>query len=966
MNSGSNAGAPAGIAFGRFRVLPHRRELLADGRPVRLGGRAFDVLMTLVEAQGAAVDKRTLMGRVWPDRVVEENNLQAQISALRSAFGVDRDVIRTVSGRGYQFTAKINIEPASPGEPGEPIGTVAAQPTSVQPPTNVAEPVSELIGRDEELADILKLVATHRLVTLTGVGGIGKTRLASAVARELLPHFADGVWLAEFSPIADPGLVPATVAAAAGLEIGTGELSPRRVAQALAGRRLILVLDTCEHVIAAAAAMAEALLQSDAAMQVIATSREPLNAEGEWSYAVPALAVPTADAADHDDRLRYGAVRLFLERIRAAEPRFAAENDIAQVVAAICRRLDGIPLAIELAAARAATLGIEQVAALLDDRLKLLRGGRRTAFPRHQTLRATLDWSHDLLLEVERRMLRRLAVFAGTFGLEAAGAVAAGAEFGPSAVVDCLVSLVSKSLVVAELGSKRTRYRLLDTVRAYALEQLRQSEEQRAVARRHAEYFRALFEKAEAERGARTSAEWLSDYAAQLDNLRAALDWAFSPDGDAALGVALTVAAVPLWMQLSLLEESRARVEQAFTALGSAASRDARLEMKLQGALGFALMFTTGMTEKAHAALVKAVELSEALGDLDYQLRSLFGLCVFRLRLPDFRSALTLARKCAAIADHVGDPIAKPTANWMLGLTLFCLGDSASGQAHMEQVRDGYRPSSRQAEVVRFGFDQRVYALGILGLAYWIRGFPERATAESLASISEAQALEHPVSLCVTLWTGSLLSLWLGDLAALDRSTRDLLAHTERHSLNNYHAYGLGFAGELAVARGDRASGIRLLRDCLDGLRAARHQVFYSVFLALLAKRIGENGNAAEGLALIEDALHRAELADELWYMPELLRIKGDLLLDARSRLAEREDLLSRSLALAQRQGALSWRLRAATSLARLRHDQGRTTEAVSLLQPVYRQFSEGFDTADLKAAKALLDVLRWRYVPGF
>jgi predicted ATPase/DNA-binding winged helix-turn-helix (wHTH) protein len=953
MHSGSDARARTGIAFGRFRVLPHNRELFADDRPVRLGGRAFDVLMALIEARGTVLSKQTLIARVWPDRVVEENNLQAQISALRSAFGADRDKIQTVPGRGYQFVGEIRVEPARPGEP---VGTVAARPTTVQPPTNVPEPVSELIGRDEELGDILNLVAAHRLVTLTGAGGIGKTRLASAAARELLPHFADGVWLAEFSPIADPGLVPATVAAAAGLEIGTGELSARRVAQALAGRRLMLVLDTCEHVIVAAAAMAEALLRADPVVRVIATSREPLNAEGEWTYAVPPLAVPTADAVDQDDQLRYGAVLLFLERARAAEPHLAADKHAAPAIAAICRRLDGIPLAIELAAARAATLGISQVAALLDDRFHLLSGGRRTALPRHRTLRATLDWSHDLLFEAERRTLRRLAVFAGAFDLEMAAAVAAGAEFGPSEIVDCLVNLISKSLVVAALNSKRAPYRLLDTMRAYALEQLRESAERQAVAQRHAEYFRELFEKAEAERAVRTAAEWLSDYAGQLDNLRAALDWAFSPDGDAAVGVALTVAAVPMWMQLSLLEESRGRAEQALTAVGSGTSWDARLEMKLQSALGFALMFTTGMTENAHAALVKAVELSEALGDLDYQLRSLFGLCVFRLRLPDFRSALTLARRCAAIADRVDDPIAKPTANWMLGLTLFCLGDSASGQAHMEQVRDGYRPSSRQAEVVRFGFDQRVYALGILGLTYWIRGFPERATAESLASTSEAQALEHPVSLCIALWTGSLLSLWLGDLAALDRSTRELLAHTEKYSLNNYHAYGLGFAGELAIAKGERGGGIRLLRDCLDGLRAARHQVFYSVFLALLAKRIGENGNPTEALTLIEDALHRAELADELWYMPELLRIKGDLLRDARSGLAEPEDFLLRSLALAQQQGALSWALRAAASLAWLRHDQGRATESVSLLQSVYCQFSEGFNTADLKAAKVLLD----------
>src|SRR6516162_7770545 len=566
--------APAGIAFGRFLLLPDRRELLADGRPVKLGGRAYDVLMALIEARGAVVSKNALMARVWPDRIVEENNLQWQISWLRAALGGDRNLIRTVSGRGYQFTAEIETVDGTP-EADAGTAIAAAQPELREarrdggipgelPPTSLPEPVSELIGRDDILGEILSLAAAHRLVTLTGAGGIGKTRLALAAARRLLPQFADGVWLAEFSPIADPGLVPVSVAAAVGLDLGGGVVSAQRVAQALAGRRLVLMLDTCDHVIGGAAALAEAVLRAGRRPHLLATSREPLRAEGEWVYPVPPLAVPAEDAEDADDLLRCGGVRLFVERLRAAEPHFAPDRRSAAMIAAICRRLDGIPLAIELAAARAAVLGVEEVATHLDDRFQLLTGGRRTALPRHQTLRATLDWSYGLLSDPERVILRRLAVFSGVFRLEAASAVIASPEIAPAEVVDGIANLVAKSLVTVVAGSAAGCCRLLDTMRAYGLEKLIEAGERQRLARRHAAHCRDLIERAEAEWERRPTAAWPAEYAAEIDNLRAALDWAFSAEGDAQLGIALTVAAVPGWMQLSLLEECRGRVSTLY------------------------------------------------------------------------------------------------------------------------------------------------------------------------------------------------------------------------------------------------------------------------------------------------------------------------------------------------------------------------------------------------------------------
>src|ERR1700720_3438798 len=350
----------AAIDFRRFRVVPHRRELLAEGRRGELGGRAFDVLMALIEASGAVVDKNTLMDRVWPDRIVEDNSLQAQISALRKAFAADRDLIRTIAGRGYQFTGEIRAISANPDAQA---AAGMAQPTSTpsRPPTNLPEPVSELIGRDVELDEILDLSTSHRLVTLVGPGGIGKTSLCSEVARRLLPSFADGAWIAELAPLSDPELVPVPVATTLGLDLAGGALSPERVANALGSKHLMLVLDNCEHVVDAVAKMAEAFLRANPGTRVIATSREPLRAEGEWVYPVPPLAVPAEGSPDSEDPLRYGAVRLFVERARAAAPSFSPDARVAAAIAGICRRLDGIPLAIELAAARTAALGVEGV-----------------------------------------------------------------------------------------------------------------------------------------------------------------------------------------------------------------------------------------------------------------------------------------------------------------------------------------------------------------------------------------------------------------------------------------------------------------------------------------------------------------------------------------------------------------------------------------------------------------------------
>ena len=948
------------VTFGRFQVLPHRRELLADRQPIKLGGRGFDVLMALIEAHGAVVSKDALMARVWPDRIVEENALQAQISALRTAFGSERELIRTVAGRGYQFTGEIRTVSARPDAQ---ITARMPEPTRTPslPPTNLPERVSELIGRDAELGDIVGLTASHRLITLAGAGGIGKTRLGIEVAQHLLPQFADGVWIVELAPLSDPELVPATVAAALGLELASGTASPLSVADAVRSKQLMLVLDNCEHVIDAAARMAETLLRVNPAVHVIATGREALRTEGEWVYVVPPLAVPPEVNPDSEDLLRYGAVRLFVERARAAAPYFSPDARVAAAMAGVCRRLDGIPLAIELAAARVAALGIEGIATLLDDRFRLLAGGRRTALPRHQTLRATLDWSYELLTEPERVVLRRLAIFAGGFTLPTASAVAAGDGIAEAEVIDCVANLVAKSLVTTDFAGVKLRYRLLETTRAYALEKLVQAGEFDAVARRHGRHHLDLFEAAEAEAGTRPTDEWLADDGPRIDNVRAALDWAFSPAGDASIGVALTAATVPLWMHLSLMDECRGRVDRALAAIAAGAGRDERREMQLHAALAQSLIYSGGTASEIEAIGTKALEIAESRDDIEYQLRSLWGQWSFRIAGGQHRVALTLAQRFYALAAKRSDPNDRLIGKRMIGGAQYYLGDLLSARGHLERVLAHDVAPARKWQFVRFQVDPWASARAYLARILWLQGLPDQAMRTAESSVADARATNHAMSLGNALAVAACpIALWAGDLTAAEHYVDMLLDHSTRHVLGRWGAFGRCYQGMLVIQRGDANTGLRLLRAVFAEPAAAESAA--RLFAFLISAASGHAGQIADGLPAIEEAIIRSEHTEERWLIAELLRVKGELLL---SRDAPRvvpavaEGPFRQALDWARRQGALSWELRAATSLARLWRDQGLSDDAITVLQPVYDRFTEGFGTVDLREAKALLDALQ-------
>jgi predicted ATPase/DNA-binding winged helix-turn-helix (wHTH) protein len=940
------------LAFGPFQLLPFRRAVLEAGEPLRLGSRALEILMALVERPGELITKEELIARVWPDTFVEEASLRVHVAALRKALGdgqLGNRYVVNVAGRGYRFVAPVQQQEA-----------LDEQPHALDHTHNLPAPLTRTIGRADIIGALTARLQERRFVTLVGPGGIGKTTVALAVAHNLLSAYAHGVRLVDLASLKDPTLLPGALASALGLAIRSDQ-PVRALIAFLRDKQMLIILDSCEHVVEAAAALAEQVFKGVPGTHILATSREPLRAEGEWVQRVPPLSVPPASArVKAEDALVFPAVQLFVERATASLDTLELKNTEAPVVADICRRLDGIPLAIELAAGQVDVVGVMGLAALLDDRFRLLMKGRRTALPRHQTLSATLDWSHELLPEPERVILRRLAVFTASFSFEAVRAVAAGGEITLNSIDD-FANLVAKSLVMADVAGPTVLYRLPETTRNYALEKLAASGELQQVARRHAEYSRDMAIRTSFEADNRPASEWLGTYSRQIDDIRAALDWAFSSNGDAAIGVALMAASVPLWTYLSLMEECRRRVEQALASLATAEHRNSRHEMQLHAALGAALLYTKGTTPETRLAFAQALEIAERLDDIDYRLRALWGLWVDRMNDGAVRDAMRLAEKFSLLASSSSDPSALPIGDRTMGFSTHFLGDQINAHPHLERMLSGYVPALHERPIIRFQFDPWLTAQMRFAVILWLQGFPDRAVRTVESGIDDALSINHAVTLCNAFAQGACpVSLLIGDLAAAERDVAILFEHSERFGLSFWQADARRFKGVLLIRHGDIARGLDVLRDALDGLSAATWHTRYDTFLGELARALGIVGDISGGLAAIDRALDRTENAGGRWYVAELLRIKGELiLLDGAARaIPSAEQLFVRSLDLACQQGALSWELRTGTSLARLRQNQSRRETARNVLTSIFDRFTEGFQTNDLLTAKALLDEL--------
>ncbi|MBR0907840.1 winged helix-turn-helix domain-containing protein [Bradyrhizobium liaoningense] len=933
--------------FGPFRLSVSERLLLKEGKPLHLGSRAFDILIALVDRAGEVISHRELFKRVWSDVVVDEASLRVQIAGLRKALGDGRAgarYIANIPAKGYCFVAPVErsrqiSSSASAGQPSFRSDTLPDR-------------LNRMVGRDEAIEYLSSEIRQRRFVSIVGSGGVGKTTVAVAVAHALADEFQGNVCFVDLSAVREAAFLVTAVASVIGCLAQTQD-SRERLLGILSDKRMLLILDSCEHVLDAAALLAEDIHREAPSIYLMTTSREALRAEGENVYPLRPLEHPTGPVTlTTAEALAFPAVQLFMERASTGEARQTISEEEANLVVDICRQLDGLPLAIELAASRVGAYGIRGLARVIGDHLMLVWRARR-GVPRHQTLQAMLDWSYELLSHDERATLAALSVFNGTFTLNLAQVIISRPERDELQIANDIVSLIDKSLIAVSPAEGESCYRLLDTTRSYAALKTKELGETNRVARRHALYF--------AERLARfwtpAVGRDLAAYARYVGDIRAALEWSFSEDGDSSVGVALSAGAMPLFLSMSMLSECRRWCLQAIHAL-SEENRGTKLELKLQLALAISSNHAHSDSSEVGAVLERALNIADALQDAEYQLEVLAGLNLHLARMAEFSGSLIAAERYAEIAARAGGVRAAVTAEWMLGASHHLVGNQLAAQKCYEKGF-GTASASGIAEVHSFGFDHQIRALIGYARTMWLRGFPDQAARLAYQGIEVAGSHEHPVSLCICLQHATPVFLWRGDLQIASNLIERLIACASKYSLPNYEAGGKGLRGELMLAIGDTQLGIRMLRDALSILRSERRFMLSSSVYRALAEGLAAAGEFNEAFNMIGGLLADARSGSESFELPELLRTRARVLLSkSADNWSAAEASLCESLKYAQEQAAVGWELRSAVMLSSLWRDRGLLPEARGVLAGSIEKFSEGFDTVDLVQAVDQLQCL--------
>lgn len=941
------ADGDAEFRFDRFHVHAGQRALIEDGRAVRIGSRAFDLLVALCRRAGEVVSNRELLAAAWPNTVVDEGSVRVHIANLRKALrdGVgERRYVANVPMRGYCFVAPVECAmpavEASAGPSGAARLVEPLERAPQQPQDGDLLGAAGLLGRDREAAALLEALRKHRCVTLVGAGGIGKTSVALPVAQRAAQLEGWDVVVVELAALTRPELVPMAIASALGVVVSEQLPLPAIAGFLRAQGGVLIVLDNCEHVIEAVAAAAEHVLFHAPGVHLLATSRESLRIRGEWVQRLESLPVPPpAMQGRAADAMKYAAVQLFVERAAAGASAFEMGDAQAPLVSSICRRLDGLPLAIELAAGAIDAVGlkgiVERLGSRLGGRLVMIGRGRRTALPRHQTLRATLDWSHDLLPAEEQELLARVSIFRGQFTHGAALAV-----FGrPEDVLDdCLAGLLSKSLIVGEKSGDAMLYRLLETTREYAAERLAAGPAADEVAMRHAGHLLELMRQGHPDDQARALSR-VSPHSRWIDDLREAVNWAASRHDMRLTAVSLMAWSAPLWFSLSMLAEFRKLAEAAVAIIDAEppGSVDRHEEMRLNEALGHALWHTQGGGVAMTQAFGRALAIAEQLHATAYRLRCRWGLWLACNAEGDYAGSRRLAEQFGDIAGSMDDPVVQMTCERMMALGTHFQGDQQTALSFARSVLEHSRVREAVVQPSGFNFDPHVAALTVTARVLWLQGQPQQAMDHAVQAVREALDLDHALSLCYAIAIGAApVAFWCGERDQAREWVALLKQRADDRALHFWQAYGDGYARLIDLEDG------RIEPGCWQSATP-------------MGNTLRETLCSIDPSFITDASLERARQGAAGWSSAELLRIDAQRQISAQA-WADAERTLRRAIELAREQHALAWELRASTSLARLLAGRGRQAEARDELEAVLDRFAMQARSPDLDAARKLLE----------
>ncbi|WP_457302144.1 ATP-binding protein, partial [Phyllobacterium sp. P5_D12] len=808
-------------------------------------------------------------------------------------------------------------------------------------------PIENLIGRADAVRDLTESLLADRFVTVVGAGGIGKTTVAVVVADQFLKR-GNLVYFVDLSTVQDHTDISSAIASVLECPM-TGSDADFTVVSFLAGRDALLVLDNCEHVLEGAARIAVRILEASPNLRLLATSREPLRASGETVHILSPLDIPVESYLLAGEALKFSAVQLFMERAVSSGFDGPLSDDDAPFVAELCRRMDGIALAIELAASRVGSFGIRGTVELISAGTELSVPNRRGVSPRHQTLQSMVAWSVNLLSEADRRFLLRLSVFVGLFTLEAAAAVAGDEQDRRESVNSVIASLVEKSLIFVTLAHGSIFYRLLETTRAYAAVALPSKEESMRIDRRHAAYY-SQFLSTVSEKVA-TNARGTASFSPHLGNLNKALAWCFSDNGDTAIAVNLVANAAYVLMQLSRFNECYRWCSRALEMLpGDQAG--APLELRLSEALASSAMYSLGNRDETKALLERALAQAEKLNDDRRQLNMLSELNFLYARRGDTQAALKTAQRISIIAGKLGVVEDEVAAEIMLAVACHHAGDQAGALQHCQA---GFR-AAQEGGYAQLDLITEARGRFMFARALWLCGFPDQALSLAREKMKEMAQYAHHISFCIGLTYSIALFAWSGNFDEAESVCEALLTHADKHAVADFHSIAQAFKGWVFVETDRCEEGTELLRTSLQALHAQEYYTLTPMIQCYLAKGLSNLGQFDEAEATVEQAINTVYQIGDFKTLPDLLRTHGEILC-ARSGhdFAKAEDQFRASIREARRQSAIGWEMKAAIQLASMLHGLQRDDEAHKVLRGVYDRFTEGFDTADLVMARTIL-----------